>query len=285
MAVGPQYQSQLALLAGALSHGLDPNQGLDMYQQTIAQAEAAREARKQAQQQTAATLAQLATQSATQGATPEQIGALVKSTAAGLPGGHSSAVHDEIHHILGHLSDYQATPDPMTQLQLQGQELDNQLKAQQLQAGATSTQDETLFGPQSMQQIQQAVAQYDQAGLDLPTIRQTLYGQLGVGQDPSLKPVIDSTISQAWGKLHPQLAAQNLAMFGATPKPPPPPEQSGLHSPSFLGTVEAGALTGGGLGAAAGTIIPGAGTIAGGVGGALVGGGAAALGYLTRGLF
>lgn len=247
MAVGPQYQSQLALLAGALGHGLDPNQGYQMYQQTIASAQAAQQQRQQEIQDTQAKLADIATSQAMAGASPDQLGALVRSAEAGLPHGGSQAVIDARHHILGQLADYQYTPDPMTAAQLQGEKLSNALKMQQLTGGGTlDPSQEDFYGPAHQQQVASMVdAQLQQASAmgkdpDFGYIRNLVAGQVGPQVAPSAAngvptpqviQAINATISAEFAKLRPGWAAQNIQAYAPNDLTPPSPVASPVPSP------------------------------------------------------
>jgi hypothetical protein len=183
MAVGPQYQSQLALLAGALSHGLDPTQGYDIYNQTVQAAQAARAQRQQEIQQSLGALSQMAVQAATSGATPEQVGALVHASEAGLPHQGSQAIQHGVHQIMGSLSDYQATPDPMAQLQLQGAQLDLQQKqvdlANSMNQAPDISAEQGIYGPAHEQLVQNLTQQYFAQGMPAPEIRAKIIAQLG----------------------------------------------------------------------------------------------------------
>lgn len=249
MAVGPQYQSQLALLAGALGHGLDPTQGYSIYQNTLQQAQAAQAQRQQTIQQELGQLSQIATQAATSGQTPDQVQALVKASTAGLP--YANAVQQGTHHILGQLSNYQATPDPMAQAQLQGQLISNQKGMLDLQTGAAGTAldptSETVFGPAHAAQVQQLTQQYLNQGMSVSDIRGLIVNQIlpqlappvdamkgGIkvqaqaasynGIVDAINQVVSSTVAQIGVPGNPDWAAQNLQGYGAPPPPPPPPK-------------------------------------------------------------
>lgn len=181
MAVGPQYQSQLALLAGALGHGLDSSTGLQLYQQTMQDAAAAKAQRQATIADTLGQLSQIATGAATQGQTPEQVQELVQATKAGLPMAQSHAVRHGVHGILGSLADYTATPDPMAQAQLQGQLIQNQQAAYDLQNSGTAdlSNEQGIFGPAHQQLVQNLTQQYFNAGMPAPEIRSRIIAQLG----------------------------------------------------------------------------------------------------------
>ena len=274
--VGPQYQSQLALLAGALGSGgpaFAPT-ALQLYQDTLAQAQAAQQARQQAIQATLGQIGQVAS-SAT---TPEQAQAAVKIAKASLPYGGTKAVQQGAHQVLGAL---QNSPggiglglDPLQQAQLTHEQLLNQQLADQMGSGGPNAL--PLYGATEDAQIQQTVQDYDAKGVPLPQIRNSILSQLGTDASTAQGMVISRSISQAYVKLHPEFAAQLPALQGpaAAPQAPAP-------GPSpLVSDVEGGAAAGAGLGALAGLLpaplapitVPvgtALGAIGGGLGGAL----------------
>lgn len=180
MTVGPQYQSQLALLAGALGHGLDASTGLQLYQQTIQAAATAKAQRQQEISDTLGKLADLASGQAQQGADPASVSALVHSAEAGLPMSQTQAVKQGVHGILGSLSNYTAPVDPMAQAQLQGQLLQNQKDAMDLQSGGTVdlSKEQGIFGPEHQALVQNLTQQYFAAGMPAAEIRSRIINQL-----------------------------------------------------------------------------------------------------------
>lgn len=287
MAVGPQYQSQLALLAGALGHGLDPTQGLTLYQNTLAAAQTAQQARQAEIQKTLGALAQTAQTAATGGATPDQIQALVRSAAAGLPRSDSQKVHEGIHGILGALQNFTAPVDPMSQAQLLHENLLNKQLMDEMTGGTTlDPSKELVYGPAHMQQVADTVHSYLQAAAaqgrapDFELIRRSIIDQVGAqfpvtkadgttGVDPNVASLINQTVSTTFAKYRPGQMGKGLPGYGdvnAAPAGPPAPPPSSGGAGGFLGDVGswgdvwgatgAGGITGAAIGAAGGPFAP-----------------------------